>query len=339
MGKCRIAIIGLGRAGRFHLNSLCNMNNSEVVYVVDPHLSEDDPICQESDFILLRELDPILTDQSINAVIVATPTQFHFDYIFKALDAGKHVFAEKPLGKSIEQIEICYEKAAEKGLALYLGFQRRYDHNFNVLRSKIASMGGVRTVKMSSRDNPKPSLEYLRISGNIFHDMLIHDFDMLIFLFGLILPESVYAIGCAYDPEIQVMDDYDTVLVSIKYPNGMVCSIDTSRIAAYGYDQRIELFAGQGMLIADNVRNDTVEIHTAEGRLQSPINYSFPQRYKESYRAEMEDFVHGIHNNDMVNVSKEECKLSSLIADAATLSIKENRAIDFNNFMSKKGIR
>ena len=138
----------------------------------------------------------------------------------------------------------------------------------------------------------------------------------MIYLFGEILPESVYAIGCAYDSEVEAMKDFDTVLVSIKYPSGMVCSIDTSRIAAYGYDQRIELFAEHGMLIADNVRNDTVQVHTAHGMSLSPINYSFPQRYKMSYQAEMEDFIKGISNRKMVNVSKEECKLSSLIADS-----------------------
>ncbi|MFT4568959.1 MAG: myo-inositol 2-dehydrogenase/D-chiro-inositol 1-dehydrogenase [Saprospiraceae bacterium] len=331
----QVAIIGLGRAGRFHLNSLTSMPNSEVVYVVDPYLAEDDAICQDATFTLLRDLEEVLNDKTISAVIVATPTQFHFEYVCRALDAGKHVFAEKPLGKSLQEIKHCFDLAKKKGQLLYLGFQRRYDHNFNVLKSKIASVGDVRTVKMSSRDNPKPSLDYLRISGNIFHDMLIHDFDMLIYLFGHKIPESIYAIGYAYDSDIAAMDDYDTVLVTIKYADGMVCSIDTSRTAAYGYDQRIELFAEHGMLIADNVRNDTVQVHTAQGMSMSPINYSFPQRYQEAYRVEMEDFVSGITLNRLVNVSKNECILSSMIADAATLSIKENRAIDFIEYSKK----
>jgi myo-inositol 2-dehydrogenase/D-chiro-inositol 1-dehydrogenase len=181
---------------------------------------------------------------------------------------------------------------------------------------------------MSSRDNPQPSLEYLKISGNIFHDMLIHDFDMLQFLLGHKVPTSVFAIGHAYDPAIAALEDFDTVLVTLKYADGLICSIDTSRTAVYGYDQRIELFAENGMAIAENERNNTVEIHTEKGVFRNPINFSFPQRYKDAYAKEIADFVDGIQNGKLVNVPKDQCLLGHLIADAAYESCVSNKVVN-----------
>jgi myo-inositol 2-dehydrogenase/D-chiro-inositol 1-dehydrogenase len=245
------------------------------------------------------------------------------------LEAGKHVFTEKPLGKSSDNIADCFDLAAKNKLALYLGFQRRYDKNFIELKNNIGTIGQVRTIKMSSRANPQPSIDYLKISGNIFHDMLIHDFDMLQFLLAYQIPSTVFALAHTYDPEIEKINDFDTVLVTLKYPNGLICSIDTSRTAVYGYDQRIELFAENGMAIAENERNDTIEIHTKKGAFRNPINYSFPQRYKEAYLKEIIDFVDGIQGGKLNNVPKKQCLLGHLIADAAYDSCSSNSVINF----------
>ncbi|MBT8183823.1 MAG: hypothetical protein KJN76_03205, partial [Eudoraea sp.] len=173
------------------------------------------------------------------------------------------------------------------------------------------------------------SLDYLKISGNIFHDMLIHDFDMLQFLMGDKIPAAVAAFGHAYDPEIQNIPDFDTVLVTLKYEDGLICAIDTSRIADYGYDQRIELFAEKGMAIAENQKNNTVEVHTKEGSYLNPINYSFPDRYKEAYIAEIADFVTAIPTDKRTNVSRRACLIGHLIAEAAYTSAITQKVIDF----------
>tara|TARA_R110002096_G_scaffold317854_2_gene512214 strand:- start:9931 stop:10953 length:1023 start_codon:yes stop_codon:yes gene_type:complete len=327
--KLNIAIIGLGRAGRFHLSSLNQLDSCNLKYVVDPNLSTSSEVVTQNKFILLKDIEPVLEDPEIDAVIISTPTQSHFKYICNSLEAGKHVFTEKPLGKASENIITCFELAQKNNLALFLGFQRRYDKNFIELKNNISGIGQVRTIKMSSRDNPKPSLDYLKVSGNIFHDMLIHDFDMLQFLLGYKIPSSVFTLGHTYDPEIKKLDDFDTVLVTLKYPDGLICSIDTSRTAVYGYDQRVELFAENGMAIAENERNNTVEIHTKKGVFRNPINFSFPQRYKEAYKKEISDFVTGILNGELVNVPKNECLLGHLIADAAYDSCVSNSVINF----------
>ena len=254
--KITICIAGLGRAGHFHLRSVQASELFTLKYIVDPALSVDD-LQVDQNVEVLSTLEEALTDSELDAVIVSTPTPHHYDHITQSLKVGKHVFAEKPLGTTVSEIQQCFDLAEEKGLALHLGFQRRCDQNFQALKESIQEIGRIRTIKTSSRDNPQPSLDYLRISGNIFHDMLIHDFDMLIYLLGLRVPESVYAIGYAYDQEIGNLSDFDTVLVTLKYPDGLMCAIDTSRIAVYGYDQRIELFGEKGMAIAENQRNDT----------------------------------------------------------------------------------
>ncbi|MCW5517641.1 Gfo/Idh/MocA family oxidoreductase [Muriicola sp. Z0-33] len=327
--KINLCIVGLGRAGRFHLQAIKKLDSCSLKYVVDPGIAENDELVSSNNFTLLSEITPALSDTQLNGVIVSAPTQFHYEIICRALQAGKHVFTEKPLGKTATEIKTCFDLAKEKGLSLYLGFQRRYDTNFIALKKSLETIGQVRTIKMSSRDNPKPSLDYLKISGNIFHDMLIHDFDMLQFLLGDKVPVAVSAFGHAYDPEIKKIPDFDTVLVTLKFDDGLICAIDTSRIAEYGYDQRIELFAEKGMAIAENQKNNTVEVHTKKGSFLTPINYSFPTRYKDAYSAEIADFVAAIPKENSVNVSKRQCLIGHLIAQAAYNSAITNSVIDF----------
>ena len=322
-----LCIVGLGRAGRFHLHSIKQLPGVELAYVVDPAISEQEEALEGTGCKVLTDIQEALNDPHLDAVIVSSPTQYHYDYIIRSLSAGKHVFTEKPLGISLDQIAHCFDLAEEKGLALYLGFQRRYDQNFRTLKEKIQHIGPIRLIKTSSRDNPKPSIDYLRISGNIFHDMLIHDFDMLLFLLEGRKPESIFAYGHTHDEEIKAIPDFDTVMVSLKYTDGLIVNIDTSRIAAYGYDQRIELFGEQGMAIADNQRNSSVQLHTASGTLLEPINYSFPQRYKESYLMEIADFVQGILEGKRNNVSKEDCLLGHALAEAAHKSATTQQVI------------
>lgn len=334
--KINVCIVGLGRAGRIHLGSINRLNELELISVVDPNLDPGEASCRKLGIPKVVDFDSALADPGLDAVIVATPTQFHYHHIRQSLEAGKHVFAEKPLGQSISEIDSCYRLAQTNELALHLGFQRRCDPNFHVLKGKISEIGPVRLLKASSRDNPKPPIEYLRISGNIFHDMLIHDFDMLIFQLGLKIPESVYAAGFAYDSQIRDIPDFDTAMVTLKYPDGLICSIDTSRISAYGYDQRIEVFGVEGMAIAQNQHDHTVKVYNSEGTKESPFNYSFPQRYGESYLAELRNFGQSIGQDRQSNVTRDECLLAHSIADAAAESAKDNIVIDFQAFYSAK---
>ena len=331
-----ICVVGLGRAGHFHLTSIKQLDSLALHSVVDTNEKLAKDVAEQYNCQWSATLPELLEDDALDAVVVASPTDAHFQYIKQALQAGKHVFTEKPVGHTVAEINTCFELATQHNRALHLGFQRRLDKNFAALKRRLPELGEARIVKASSRDNPKPSYEYLSISGNIFHDMLIHDFDMLMFLFGAKVPESVFAAGHAYDSTIAGFNDYDTVLVSIKYPDGLVCSIDTSRTSAYGYDQRIEVFGKHGMATVDNERNNAVNVYTDKGANHEPFNYSFPQRYKEAYLEELNQFALGIENGVHTNVAQEECVLSHQLADAALESIQTGKAIDFKTFTAGK---
>ena len=332
----KVCIVGLGRAGRFHLNSINLIPSCEVKYIIDPVIACDIPAdIADCSIEVLDHADKALQDPEVSAFIVSPPTQFHFGYIKQALSAGKHVFTEKPLGKTTTEIEECYDLAAANQLCLFLGFQRRYDENFIALKKEISTIGPIRTLKASSRDNPKPSLDYLKISGNIFHDMLIHDLDMLLYLFDGQPPKTIYACGHAYDSDIASLADWDTVQLTIQFENGMICSIDTSRTAPYGYDQRLELFGEHGMAIAENVKNNTVQVYTEQGQQASPINYSFPQRYVAAYENEIADFIASIENGTKKhNISRSECLHAHHMADAAHESIKTGQVINYQNYLN-----
>lgn len=329
-----ICLVGLGRAGNFHLNSVNNLDFFNLKYIVDPNREALREL-GSGNFTHLVDIDQALADETVDAVIVACPTQFHYDYITRALKAGKHVFTEKPLGYTLKETQECFDIATEKGLLLHLGFQRRFDHNFNALKANLPNLGGARLVKTSSRDNPKPSLDYLKISGNIFHDMLIHDFDMLLFLFGVKVPETIFSMGYSYDQDIADLKDFDTVLVTLKYEDGLIVSIDTSRTSPYGYDQRIEIFGEKGMISAENEQENTVKIFDNQGIKHAKASHSFPQRYKDSYFKELVHFGKSIRANVLTNVSKEECVLAHLIADAAYDSAVRNEVIDFKKYYAK----
>ena len=330
-----ICVVGLGRAGNFHLTSIKQLDSLTLHSVVDTDALLAESVATEFGCKWSTDLNELLKDDSLDAVVVASPTDAHFEYIKQALSAGKHVFTEKPVGHTVAEINTCFELATEHNRALHLGFQRRLDKNFAALKRRLPELGEARIVKASSRDNPKPSYEYLSISGNIFHDMLIHDFDMLMFLFGAKVPASVFAVGHAYDKTIAGFDDYDTVLVSIKYADGLVCSIDTSRTSAYGYDQRIEVFGENGMATVDNERNNSVNVYTLSGGSHEPFNHSFPERYKEAYLEEMKQFALGINEGVFTNVAQDECVLSHQIADAALESIQTGLAVDFTAFTKR----
>lgn len=332
----RICVVGLGRAGNFHLTSIERIDGLELHSVVDTDADLAQREGETRECKWGTDLTELLKDDALNAVIVASPTDAHFQYICDALNAGKHVFTEKPVGHTVEEINTCFELASKHGLALHLGFQRRFDKNFMALKRRLPELGDARIVKASSRDNPLPSYEYLKISGNIFHDMLIHDFDMLMFLFGAKQPETVFAAGHTYDQTIAGFNDYDTVLVTIKYADGMVCSIDTSRTSAYGYDQRIEVFAEHGMATVDNERNNAVNVYTEKGGSHEPFNYSFPQRYKDAYLEELKQFADGIENGIHTNVAHAECVMSHQLADAALESIRTGAAVKFGEFIQHR---
>lgn len=234
-----------------------------------------------------------LSDPEVDVIVIASTTDTHFSFIIQSLTAKKAVLAEKPISHTVREVQEAVDLAREHDLAFVCGYQRRVDRNFVALKRQLeaGTIGRLKVVKSCSRDNPMPPLEYLRTSGGIFQDMLIHDFDMQDWLSDGQTPESILAVGHCYNPEVAKMGDLDTVAVVTKYASGLIAMTDTCRNAAYGYDQRVEAFGDKGMLTAKNEVTSTVELATVEGHLTSPAEWSFPQRYKEAYRLELMAFL------------------------------------------------
>lgn len=246
---------------------------------------------------MVNRLKEALEDKAVDIVIIASTTDTHFPFIMQSLEAKKAVFAEKPISHTVSEVQTAVDYAKEHKLQFVCGYQRRCDGNFRAMKEQIVSgsVGKIKVVKSCSRDNPLPPIEYLRTSGGIFQDMLIHDFDMQDWILQGAAPESIIAMGHAYHPEIQAMDDLDNVAVMMKYADGTVAMIDTCRDASYGYDQRVEVFGDKGMLTAGNEKTSTVELATGAGHLMPPAQWSFPQRYKHAYMTELAEFIALLH--------------------------------------------
>mmetsp|Transcript_35819 Transcript_35819/g.93773 ORF Transcript_35819/g.93773 Transcript_35819/m.93773 type:complete len:374 (+) Transcript_35819:32-1153(+) len=329
-GRVGVAIIGLGRAGHFHLTSIAGCpETAELKWVVDVDLDKAQHIAAEKGCKGTNSIEDVLVDPMVDALVIASTTNTHFEYCKMGLDSGKAVFTEKPISHKTEQLEKIIDMAVEKRLPFMVGYQRRVDRNFRELERQInaGAVGGIRMIKCCSRDNPLPPMPYLAVSGGIFYDMLTHDFDMIHFLSGEI-PTEVYTVAYCYNDEIRAMDDVDTVMVTLKFASGLIATVDCSRTAPYGYDQRVEVFGEKGMATAENEKTSTVIVASSEGFVHPKTCHSFPQRYKECYTQEFAEFVAMVKawECEPENTIRRHVELERVTA-AAELSHRTGRAI------------
>eukprot|EP00928_Gymnodinium_smaydae_P050165 TRINITY_DN33760_c0_g1_i1.p1 TRINITY_DN33760_c0_g1~~TRINITY_DN33760_c0_g1_i1.p1 ORF type:complete len:416 (+),score=99.18 TRINITY_DN33760_c0_g1_i1:79-1248(+) len=337
--KYGVVLVGLGRSGHFHLTSIKNLPEVTTLrWVIDVNESVAKRIAGEMGCRWSTSLDDALKDPEADMVIIASTTDTHFPFIMRSLEANKAVFAEKPISHEVNEVQEACDLALKKNLPFVCGYQRRCDLNFRALKKHLDSdaIGQLKMIKSCSRDNPVPPMEYLRTSGGIFQDMLIHDFDMQEWLSGGQVPESVLAVGHCYDDEIRKMDDIDMVAVLVKYSSGLITTIDTCRDAAYGYDQRVEAFGAKGMLTAKNEMTSSVEIATVEGHLMPPAKWSFPERYNHAYMVELSEFVALVRagvNSDAHKLEQKEMMRHPKIvrtAWASELSFKLGRQVNLS---------
>lgn len=290
-----VAIIGVGRMGSIHLYNARREPRAKLLYVMDASQERLDHLRKR--FFLdeygvksvkLDEWQTILDDPQVEVLIISTPTFTHEKYTCEGLKHGKHVLCEKPLAEKAEEVRSTVELARAKELKLVVAFNRRYDPSYRRIHEQVrrGDIGQVRLVKTCSRDSPLPPIDYIRISGGIFHDCFVHDLDLILWM-ARELPVEVYAYGHAYDADYAKLDDYDTAVVSMKFKSGMMSLTDLSRHSASGYDQRIEVFGPKGCLKLDEFARAGWEKHTEIG-ITKPVNcYSFSSRYLEAYAIEL----------------------------------------------------
>jgi myo-inositol 2-dehydrogenase/D-chiro-inositol 1-dehydrogenase len=326
-----IGLIGAGRIGQVHARTIANrVSEARLLAVTDPIASVAHGIADK--FRISHIADDyrrILDNPEIDAVMICTPTDTHADIIVEAAQRGKHIFCEKPIALTLGETDRALLAVKNANVKLQVGFNRRFDPNFARVRQAIASgeIGDLRMLHIISRDPSPPPLAYVRVSGGIFLDMTIHDWDMARFLTGSEITE-VYVNGdVKVDRAIGDAGDIDTHITLLKFANGVIGSIDNCRQAAYGYDQRAEAFGSKGMIQTQNNYPNNSVISTGESvRRDLPLNF-FMQRYTESYALELESFVSAVLNDMPVAVSGDDGRTALAIGLAAKRSYEEGRPV------------
>jgi len=339
----KIGIIGAGRIGTLHAENIARLVQSvEIVGISDVNMTDELKSWAKGLGIPLVTADPteLINHPDIKAIIVCSSTSTHADFTIAAAKAGKHIFCEKPIDLSVKKGLEAIKTAKEHKVKLQLGFNRRFDHNFKQVSdlTKAGKVGDVHVVKITSRDPAPPNPAYVAVSGGIFLDMMIHDFDMARFQANSEIVE-VFAVGAVLvDPEIGKAGDIDTAIVTLKFANGAIGVIDNSRQAVYGYDQRVEVFGSKGAAQAGNDTPTRVSLSTVDGVTSDKPLYFFLERYKAAFVDEISSFVEAIEKDRDVVVSGEDGLEDMVAALAAGKSLKEGRPVTITEMKKELGV-
>lgn len=328
-----IGIIGAGRIGKVHLESISyHVKNATVTAMADPFMNEETEKLIRSYGVskVTKDYKDILNDKDIDAVLVCSSTDTHAAISIEAINAGKHVFCEKPVDHSIEKIQAVADALKEHpDIKFQVGFNRRFDHNFAAIRKAYddGKIGEAHILKITSRDPEPPNPAYIKVSGGIFLDMTIHDFDMACFLTDSDVEELYVNSAVLVDPAIGEQGDVDTAIITMKMANGALAVIDNSRKAAYGYDQRAELFGSKGMIATSNDTVSSAVISNADGVTGEKPLFFFLERYMGSFSEEMRQFTEAVINDTEVPVGIHAGLQSVKIGLAARKSVEEHRPV------------
>ena len=337
----KVVVIGAGRIGKWHIEHLTTrIVGVEVVGVVDI----SDKAAKEASMRFdiphfSTSIEEILDTTTPDGILIASSTDTHEEAINSAAKRGIDVFCEKPLSNTIESAQRIQNTVKDSGIRLQVGFNRRFDNNFSRVAEAIdnGEIGELHSLRIISRDPAPPPIEYVKRSGGIFVDMTIHDFDMVRFL-SKSTPVEVYAMGsCKVDPAIGAVGDADTALVTMKFNDGTIATIENSRKASYGYDQRVEAFGAEGSISTDNMFPNTATLSTAKGVSKDlPVRF-FKERYENACIAELYSFVDSIRKRTKPLVDEVDGTEALLLAQAAQLSWKQGRPVRLNELKSEQG--
>jgi myo-inositol 2-dehydrogenase/D-chiro-inositol 1-dehydrogenase len=320
-----IAVIGAGRIGRIHAGNIAAHSGAKLAGICDADADAANRLATAHGTRILSVADTMNAD----AVLIASPTATHADFIEQAATAGRSVFCEKPIDLSAVRVRICLEAARQAGIVLMVGFNRRFDPHFALLKQRLdgGEIGALELLTIISRDPSPPPVSYVTTSGGLFRDMMIHDFDMARFLMGEEPVEVTATASCLIDPAIGEAGDVDTAVVTLRTASGKLCQISNSRRATYGYDQRIEAHGEGGLLRAGNVLPTTIEVATADGIRTDPVLPFFLERYASAYRVELDAFVKAARGDGPARPNGEDGLRALLLADAAVRSAASGRTM------------
>ncbi|MCC3356860.1 inositol 2-dehydrogenase [Bacillus sp. REN16] len=333
MGKVKVGIIGAGRIGQIHAGNILQSESVKLKAVSDVYLDHLIGTRLEAavDY-LTNDYREILADSEIDAVFICSSTDTHVDIIVEAAKAGKHIFCEKPISFDFQETHRAIEAVQEAGVYLQVGFNRRFDKHFRKAFEEVrkGTIGQPHIIKITSRDPEAPPEAYVQRSGGMFIDMTIHDFDMIRYLSGQNVKEIYVNAANLVDPMFGRHDDVDTAIITVTFEDGSLGVIDNSRKAAYGYDQRIEVFGDKGVVTVANERPTNVEISSGEAVTVDKPKYFFLERYQDAYVAELNAFIDSIVEKKPVLCNGNDGLQAELLAYAAKLSVKEKRPVSLN---------
>lgn len=328
----KIGIIGAGRIGKVHTESIMRyVAGATVKSVADPYMTEETAAWAKSMGVekVGKDYREILADPEIDAVLICSSTDTHSPISLEAIPAGKHIFCEKPVDHDLGKIKAVMEALEGSDVKYQVGFNRRFDHNFAAAREAVASgkIGDLAVLKITSRDPGAPPVSYIKVSGGIFLDMTIHDFDMVRFVSGDEVEEVYAAGGVTVDPAIGEAGDIDTAVITLRLRSGAIAVIDNCRRASYGYDQRLEAFGSKGQVAIANDTQSSAVVSDANGvTAEKPLHF-FLERYMQAYASEVAAFVDAVANDKPVPVGIEAGLQSVLIGIAAKRSLELNRPV------------
>lgn len=330
MKKLNVGIIGAGRIGQVHAKSITyHIPQAKIVAISDIYYEGAEKVAESLGIPnAYEDYHEILNNPEIDAVLICSSTDTHADIAVEAAEAGKHIFCEKPVDLTVAKIKKVIAAVEKAGVKLQIGFNRRYDHNFSEIKrlANDGKLGKLQTIKITSRDPEPPSIDYVKVSGGIFLDMTVHDFDMARFIGGEV--EEVYAnAAVTVDEAIGEAGDVDTALIALKFKNGAIGVIDNCRKACYGYDQRLEVFGTGGQASAANDTPTNVSYINENGNMTDKPLYFFLERYMQSFTDEMTEFINAVQNDEQTKTTVNDGLEALRLGLAAKLSVKEHRPV------------
>ncbi|MFZ5962801.1 inositol 2-dehydrogenase [Thalassococcus sp. BH17M4-6] len=324
----RFAILGAGRIGQVHARAVTANPGAILVAISDP-VAEAATAVADRYGCEIRSIDDIAAAADVDAVAICTPTNTHADLIEQFARAGKAIFCEKPVDLSLARVQDCLKTVEAEGATLMVGFNRRFDPDFRAVKSAIdaGSIGAVEMITITSRDPGPPPLDYIKVSGGLFRDMTIHDFDVARWLLGEEVETVTAQASVLVDPAIGEAGDYDSANVILRTASGRQAVITNSRRDTYGYDQRIEVLGSKGMVSARNMAEANIEVAGKDGFGTPPLLNFFMTRYVAAYANEIAAFVEAVENGTSPPTTGQDGMLALALADAALASVAEGRTV------------
>ena len=330
----RVGLLGTGRIGSLHAENIASHRESTLDAVADIDDESANNLAAQFGAVV-KSADEVISDPNIDAILIATSTDTHSDFIEKASSSGKAILCEKPVDLSLSRAKECLKKVSAANNPVMIGFNRRFDPNFAQLKKSLddSEIGKSELLTITSFDPAPPPVSYVKTSGGLYRDMMIHDFDLSNFIMNE-LPVTISAVGHSLiNPEIGAAGDVDTAVVTMIYTDGKIAVIKNSRRAAYGYDQRIEILGSEGLLQAENILENSVVKSNNDGVISAKPKYFFLERYLSAYKAEWNAFVKSLNDEQPIPVTLEDGVAALAMAEAATQSQNKGKSIQLKEML------